>query len=695
MKSPIVRYLSFPFLLIAFVAASSAQQTWEPVPAFSGGSVQAIHVVDATTVLAGTVWGGVYRSTNGGRDWSFAGLAAQVVHQFITLPGNRILAASSGGVFESADGGKSWSLLDLGVSGGINALALTPGGTLYAGGGPDLFRSGDGGVSWEPVDVGIEGARVLSMLAADGGLYLGTNSHGLLRSTDGGDSWHAVDTLLNETYIVALGYSGGAIFVPTWAKSIYRSTDGGATWTDVGSGLTRPRVNTFFTCGNGELLVGLYAGGALRSTNLGDSWEELPALPGEVGIGAFGELHGGTLLCGLEGQAVLRSTDDGASWTASATGLTAMRIDDMLLDTDGALHVTPFYLAWQKSTDRGETWIAVDDVRPAGKRIAIGSNGYLYSAREYIGVFHSEDNGATWIPHQQGLDRPQFRSFVVADDGHMFVILRDGTCRHLPPGSEAWQRIGEPLASRNLRELFSADGLLCASTNDDGLYWSSDNGGSWAKRNEEQFGINCLASIGGALYAGTGGAVHRSDDGGVTWPRLGHETEAVVTSVAMSPEGTLYVSTTARGILRLDAHTDEWHEENEGLPPAIVDEMAIDGGGAMFARISWHGLFRRGAAPVRIEADLPLPERVTLHANAPNPFRPSTAIRFTLPRPMAVTLIVTDLLGREVARPQPQADLQAGTQVRSFDAAGLASGVYICRLCTVDGVLMRKMLLTR
>ncbi len=62
--------------------------------------------------------------------------------------------------------------------------------------------------------------------------------------------------------------------------------------------------------------------------------------------------------------------------------------------------------------------------------------------------------------------------------------------------------------------------------------------------------------------------------------------------------------------------------------------------------------------------------------NFPNPFNPSTTIRFSVPERSAVTLKVNDMLGREVAS-LVSGTVEAGVHQAVFEAASLPSGSYI------------------
>ncbi|MBI4464983.1 MAG: hypothetical protein HY647_09790 [Acidobacteria bacterium] len=117
----------------------------------------AIDPANPATVYAGTPRG-VFKSTNGGHNWSNAGLTTQSVYTFIISPANpsTIYAGTQdGGVFKSTDGGQNWSSSGFPTA-PVQALAIDPNNpsTLYAatfGGG--VFKSTDGGQSWPPTGV--------------------------------------------------------------------------------------------------------------------------------------------------------------------------------------------------------------------------------------------------------------------------------------------------------------------------------------------------------------------------------------------------------------------------------------------------------------------------------------------------------------------------------------------------------------
>jgi len=89
-----------------------------------------------------------------------------------------------------------------------------------------------------------------------------------------------------------------------------------------------------------------------------------------------------------------------------------------------------------------------------------------------------------------------------------------------------------------------------------------------------------------------------------------------------------------------------------------------------------------------------IPERPVLDQNYPNPFNPSTELQFRISSSKFVSFRVLDVLGREIATLVNEYR-QPGTYLVHWDASGLPSGVYFCRLWAGDFVETRKMVLAK
>jgi hypothetical protein len=89
-----------------------------------------------------------------------------------------------------------------------------------------------------------------------------------------------------------------------------------------------------------------------------------------------------------------------------------------------------------------------------------------------------------------------------------------------------------------------------------------------------------------------------------------------------------------------------------------------------------------------------LPTEVALSQNYPNPFNPQTTIDYALPKAGDVSLVVYDMLGREVdvLLDGPQA---AGRHTVRFGANHLPNGTYVYRLVAADKTITRTMVLVK
>lgn len=88
-----------------------------------------------------------------------------------------------------------------------------------------------------------------------------------------------------------------------------------------------------------------------------------------------------------------------------------------------------------------------------------------------------------------------------------------------------------------------------------------------------------------------------------------------------------------------------------------------------------------------------LPSEISLAA-FPNPFNPTSTIRFTLPESGDARLTVYDLAGRQVAT-LFQGALSVGNHEQLWDATNLASGKYFCRLATRNDTRVIPLILVK
>ncbi len=95
-----------------------------------------------------------------------------------------------------------------------------------------------------------------------------------------------------------------------------------------------------------------------------------------------------------------------------------------------------------------------------------------------------------------------------------------------------------------------------------------------------------------------------------------------------------------------------------------------------------------------IDENSPYLTTYSLQQNYPNPFNPSTSIKFTLPNFEQVTLKIYDVLGKEVTTLVNE-ELSSGNYTKVWNAIGVSSGVYFCKLQAGRFSETKKMILLR
>jgi hypothetical protein len=109
---------------------------------------------------------------------------------------------------------------------------------------------------------------------------------------------------------------------------------------------------------------------------------------------------------------------------------------------------------------------------------------------------------------------------------------------------------------------------------------------------------------------------------------------------------------------------------------------------------NWHFRAVLDGAYTDIEDEMNMPMVTELAQNYPNPFNPATTINFNLAKDAKVSLVVYDVMGREVAN-LVSGDMVRGSHKVTFDASRLVSGVYYYNLKAGDVNMTKKMMLIK
>ncbi len=141
-----------------------------------------------------------------------------------------------------------------------------------------------------------------------------------------------------------------------------------------------------------------------------------------------------------------------------------------------------------------------------------------------------------------------------------------------------------------------------------------------------------------------------------------------------------------------------WVSFNSGFPNVQVYDLKYKiGNGIILAATHGRGCWTFNLnAIIGIEPDPfgQIPKDYKLNQNFPNPFNPSTNIRFGLPKSSFVKLTVYNILGKEVAT-LVNTRLNPGTFEIHWDASNYASGVYFYKLESEGFTQTKRMLLVK
>jgi len=196
------------------------------------------------------------------------------------------------------------------------------------------------------------------------------------------------------------------------------------------------------------------------------------------------------------------------------------------------------------------------------------------------------------------------------------------------------------------------DGRIILRTIDGGQNWISDENYVWGLR----FCVSVyFTDANNGTAVGRRGTILRTVDGGQSWISQTSGTDLFLNGVYFTDANNGWIVGDNGTIL---------HTTNGGV--TFVEEEQI--------------------------ADLPT--AYYLSNNFPNPFNPSTKIKYSVPQTSTVQMKVFDVLGKEIETLVNE-EKPVGTYELNWNAANLPSGVYFYRLKAENFVQTRKMILLK
>jgi photosystem II stability/assembly factor-like uncharacterized protein len=229
------------------------------VPSVGGGS----------TAFAATTTG-VFKSADGGSNWSKVRLEAYADPGMVglTVQGGTLLGATEHLIYRSSDSGLSWESIKPPVSDistiGVGPSTLT-GTSVFIASSAGLCRSTDIGKTWVKVGSPTSGNETVISFATNGpAMFALVSRLGVFRSYDNGDTWEPASSGLHTAELTSMTSCGSRLFVTSDGYGVLASVDNGGSWNAVNEGLTSLSAFSMVSDST-DLYVGT-ASGVLRYT---------------------------------------------------------------------------------------------------------------------------------------------------------------------------------------------------------------------------------------------------------------------------------------------------------------------------------------------------------------------------------------------------------------------------------------------
>ncbi len=497
----------------------------------------------------------------------------------------------SNGILHSRD---YWGKVKAPFTGHITAFAIDQGNRIYAatwGGG--IYRSDNDGVTWTPYNTGLSNLYINCIkITNTGRIFIGTEGGGVFYSTNAGNSWNPSNDGLTNLNVRAINIkSNGKIFAGTYGNGIFISTDGGSTWKASNTGLFYLDILSIgFAITVDYVLVGTNGGGIYRSTDDGKTWK-LSNVGWEVDfIHSFVLNSVNELYAASNGGGLLHSVDNGLSWVEFDTNRVDKNITAVVLNRfgDPVVATRSKGILYYESQNY-ERWFSSNIFSGGVTALAINSNGHIFAAVPFEGVFKSTNNGERfdYVGFKYEIGVKPIKASKVR--GTIFAVFNgtSGAYRSTDNG-KTWEEAGLNGERINCFYFDRNDNVYAGSQR--GIFFSTNNGLSWTNIGPQDSIIYTIYVLqNNTIFAG-GNHFYKSTTGGPPWSITDISGGGTITSLAFHRSGLLFAATKYFGVFYSNDEGNTWTQCLSHTRTGIIESMYINPAGKIFVG-SNNGIF--------------------------------------------------------------------------------------------------------
>ena len=714
-------------------------------------------------VLTDSVLSGIWRSTDNGTSWTR--VRKGVFKNINITPDGSVFAMDGYSALRSTDNGNSWNTVPQNNIIAVLDIWGDKAGHLFLNS-DYLYRSTDNGQNWSKVVNGLTGSITSFAEAPSGHLFatIGGVYKNIYESIDAGRTWQTLSfTTLSNNYSrqhTVFITPQGRMFIDNREGhpefNDFSTDDEGKNWRDIQSYPTYYpdlglRILTIDKNGN---FYGTNANTLFRSVlDSNSTWSHIDVPIGTVsGVTRHpnGNLVAFTIDNVTDAGWIWLSMDEGTRWTT-------VKLDSLLVDSYNNSAIYTIAIDSSKniligtsgfiaiSSNAGQNWSRNSTTLTQGviTGINVRNTGEIFASSSTEGIFRSTDNGVTWDQLNIGIKNQSLSSLAVHQNGDVYAGSFNIIYKSTDVGLH-WTQLTTnfPAKAGSVSNLVvSTQGNIIAGVDNAGVFWSTDNGATWAQKGTGLFAskINALVSTpSGKVFAATNAGIFFLDiTPGANWIQLNSGLTATnVLSLCRDESGRLFAGTDVSGVFSSIQTYNIAHQSSLGAPSLIspannavntplavtlawnavpsatkyqvtisrsADFLAVDTISGYLTENTftfaaqkqtqyyWHvqamndadvSLFSDSwTFTTGTNADVKANDLSSSLSIYPNPSSSESTVSFSLSEHSIITLEVLDPLGRIFAT-LAKGEYESGNHEVKFSAGDLASGVYFVRLQT-------------